>query len=270
MQSPNPTVIESTLAPYDVHAAWESVYRTPAAVRMQDRLVHQVAELLGAGPGTEVLDAGCGSGANTVRLARLGARVRAVDFSESVLEQTRRAVREAGVEQLVTVGREDLTALSLPDDSADRVLCWGVLMHVPAIERAVGELSRVLAPGGTLVVCEGNVRAPDELALRVLDRLGRTTSSVRTPSGQERWRETSAGPLLARRTDQRWLIRAFEDRGLTLRAHLPCLFTEAFVYTRPGSLGERLVHGVNDVWARAVRSPRLASDTFLVFEKPAG
>jgi SAM-dependent methyltransferase len=164
--------------------------------------------------------------------------------------------------------RENLLELSLDDQSADHVLCWGVLMHIPAIETAIEQLVRVLKPGGTLIVAEGNVRALDELALRMLDVLGRTDSRERTPAGMERWRPTPAGPLFARRADIAWLTGAFERRGLVLRRRMPCELTEAYVYLPPGSLPRRAVTALNRFWFRHVRTGRLASSNFLVFEKP--
>lgn len=47
---------------------------------------------------------------------------------------------------------EDLAQLSLPSESVPTVLCVDTLEHVFEIERAVRELRRVLAPGGTLLV----------------------------------------------------------------------------------------------------------------------
>jgi hypothetical protein len=125
----------------------------------------------------------------------------------------------------------------------------------------------VLAPGGFLVVCEGNVHAFDEIGLRLLDLLGRTTASTRAPSGRERWRDTPAGPLLARRTDLRWLIARFTRENLALRARLPHQFTEAFIFMPPGSRLARITHSFNRGWAHRVRSPALASTNFLVLQK---
>ena len=252
-----------------MYPTWEARYRTPESERLQDEQMDDLVRLLDARPGTTVLDVGCGAGANAIRLARRGVRVRAVDYAESVLEGTRANVERAGVQELVTIEREDLRDLSLPDASVERALCWGVLMHIPEIERAIGELSRVLAPGGRLAVCEGNIRSADEIGLRVLDLFGRTTASTRTASGRERWRDTPAGPLLARRTDIRWLIDAFGREDLELRARLPHQFTEAFIFMRSGSLPARLTHELNRAWAHRVKSPRLASTNFVVFEKRA-
>lgn len=263
----NSRLVESSLARPDIHQEWESRYRESDVRRMQEESLERVIGLVRARPGAFVLDVGCGSGFNAIHLARLGFQVLAVDFSEVVLANARAHTRTAGFDDRIDIDNEDLTALSLHDSSADHVLCWGVLMHIPAVEAAVSELSRVLRPGGALIVCEGNMHALDELALRVLDRFGRTVSRRRMPAGTERWRQTPAGPLLARRADIGWLIRAFEARGLVLEHRIACQLTEAYVYTRSGSRARRAIQAVNRLWFRRVRTGRLASDNFLIFRK---
>jgi SAM-dependent methyltransferase len=265
----NSQLVEDSLARPDIHDEWEGRYREADIRAFQEETFGRLIELIRPASGSRFLDAGCGTGYNAIQLARLGFDVVAADFSEEVLARARENVREAGVEERVELRRENLLELSLRDGGADHVVCWGVLMHIPEIETAISELDRVLKPGGTLIVCEGNVRALDEVALRVLDRLGRTESRKRVPAGMERWRPTPAGPLFARRTDIPWLIGAFERRGLVLRHRLACQLTEAYIYTRPGSLLRRSIQGLNRVWFRRVRSGRLASDNFLIFEKAA-
>ena len=222
----------------------------------------------GTRAGSEFLDAGCGTGFNAIRLARKGFSVRAVDFSEVVLSSARASVDTAGYTDRVAISRGDVTRLDLDDASVDNVLCWGVLMHVPELEPALSELTRVLRPRGVLIVCEGNMYAADELALRLLDRFGRTVSRRRVPSGTERWRTTPAGPLLARRADVGWLVREFEARGLVLRARLACQLTEAYVYVRPGSLVRRAIQRLNLFWLDRIRTGTIASDNFVVMQKP--
>ncbi|MDH3753378.1 MAG: class I SAM-dependent methyltransferase [Acidimicrobiia bacterium] len=60
----------------------------------------------------------------------------------------------------------DLQAIDLPDDSIDIVMTPHVLEHVPDFETALAELSRVIAPGGTLIlqvpVLQGHTAPPVE------------------------------------------------------------------------------------------------------------
>jgi SAM-dependent methyltransferase len=259
--------IEQSLAAPDIHDEWEDRYRKADIRAFQQQSLAHVIETARPAPGSTFLDAGCGSGFNAIQLAELGHPVIAVDFSDAVLDRTRANVDAAGMGGRVRVQRENLLELSLPDEGADHVLCWGVLMHIPEIDRAIDQLVRVVKPGGSLIVVEGNLHAIDELVLRLLDVLGRTDSRERVPAGMERWRPTPAGPLFARRADIGWLVRAFARRGLALRERVPCQFTEAYVYL-PDGLARRAVNALNRFWFRRVRSGRLASSNFLVFQKP--
>jgi len=60
----------------------------------------------------------------------------------------KRTVKRAGV----AVRSLDLTQLACPDASFDRVIALSVIEHVPAVERTLAEMFRVLAPGGKLLI----------------------------------------------------------------------------------------------------------------------
>jgi SAM-dependent methyltransferase len=100
--------------------------------------------------GESVLEVGVGLGTDLARFARAGAVVTGVDFSERSVEL---AGRRLALERLPgDVLVADAEALPFPDDRFDRVYSWGVLHHTPDTQRAVGELIRVLRPGGRLCV----------------------------------------------------------------------------------------------------------------------
>ena len=189
-RGPDGQVVATSLAKADIHDEWEARYRQADILALQDRAFDRALEVAQPAPGSEFLDAGCGTGFNAIRLARKGFTVRAVDFSEVILSSARANVTASGYADRISVSPGDLTRLDLGDASVDNILCWGVLMHVPELQGAMSELTRVLRPGGKLIVCEGNMYAADELALRILDRFGRTTSRRRVPSGGA---PTSAG-----------------------------------------------------------------------------
>lgn len=46
----------------------------------------------------------------------------------------------------------DLTQIAAPDNSFDRIISISVIEHIPAVERALAEMFRVLAPGGKLLI----------------------------------------------------------------------------------------------------------------------
>ncbi len=113
---------------------------------------------LGLRPGERVLDLGCGGGRHAFEAARRGARVVALDAGAEEVAQVRAmayAMAEAG--ELAEGGsvvavRGDARALPFPSGSFDRVVAAEVLEHIPEDQRAIGELARVLKPGGVLAV----------------------------------------------------------------------------------------------------------------------
>jgi SAM-dependent methyltransferase len=173
-----------------------------------------------------LLDAGCGSGGNLVRLARLGLRAEGVDIAAPAVE----ACRERGL----PVVRGSLLALPFADRSFDAVTSFDVIYHswVPDDAAAVAELVRVLRPGGLLLV-----RVP---ALKILwgahdEAVGSRHRYTRSElvrlfegAGLELQRSTYANAilfplLLVRRTLDRVLGREGSDVGF-LPAPLEWLF----------------------------------------------
>ncbi|GAA2449143.1 methyltransferase domain-containing protein [Streptomyces lavendulocolor] len=109
-------------------------------------------------PGSRVLEAGCGVGAQTVHLARSspGARLVSVDVSAASLDRARARVAAQVPDARVEWHRADLHALPFPDATFDHVFVCFVLEHLPDPEGALTALRRVLRPGGTLTVIEGD------------------------------------------------------------------------------------------------------------------
>ena len=92
-----------------------------------------------------VLEVGAGTGAFAERIFReLGADVTAVDLSPRMVE----LARERGVPASVA----DVQELPFGDGTFDCLAALWVLHHVPDLDRGLGELARVLGPGGHLVV----------------------------------------------------------------------------------------------------------------------
>jgi SAM-dependent methyltransferase len=113
---------------------------------------------LALAPGDRLLDLGCGAGRHAFEALRRGARVVAFDYDEAELKDVAAMAAAMGAAGDVAASaasattRGDATRLPFPDGSFDRVIAAEVLEHIPDDEAAIGELARVLRPGGTMAV----------------------------------------------------------------------------------------------------------------------
>lgn len=104
-------------------------------------------ELIGDVNGLRLLDAGCGDGYHTRLLARIGARVTAVDISDAMLST---AIEEERREPLgIRYELRSFTKLEGAEDASfDAAVSMMALMDTPDLEGAISEFARVLRPGG--------------------------------------------------------------------------------------------------------------------------
>ena len=107
-------------------------------------------------PGETLLDLGCGAGIDSILAAhRTGptGRVLALDFLPEMLERTKAAAAEAGLDTIQPL-EGDIEAIPLPDASVDHIISNGVINLAPRKARVVAECARVLRPGGKLTLAD--------------------------------------------------------------------------------------------------------------------
>jgi ubiquinone/menaquinone biosynthesis C-methylase UbiE len=158
--------IEANLTPQDELLADEANvarYLTPPETTPYP--LEYAFHLLGDIRGKTVVDLGCGSGINSLLLARRGAKVIGVDISESLL---RMALKRATVNQLESTHFVASSAhdLSLKEESADVVLGIAILHHLD-LRLIADETWRLLKMGGRAIFQEPIRNSP---VLRVLRR----------------------------------------------------------------------------------------------------
>lgn len=129
-------------------------------LRLQDQ-ASTLVELLHADtaypPGSRVLEAGCGVGAQTVTLAAQSpqARIVSIDISEASVAAARLAVETAGFSN-VEFRQADILNLPFSPASFDHVFLCFVLEHLARPVEVLRKLKAVLRPGGTLTAIEGD------------------------------------------------------------------------------------------------------------------
>jgi len=90
--------------------------------------------------GKDVLEVGCGTGLVLERIARFARSAKGIDLSPKMLEQARA--------RRLDVQLGDATALPFADASFDVVCSFKVIAHVRDVDVALGEMARVVRPGG--------------------------------------------------------------------------------------------------------------------------
>jgi demethylmenaquinone methyltransferase/2-methoxy-6-polyprenyl-1,4-benzoquinol methylase len=104
------------------------------------------------GPGQHALDVCCGTGDVALALARTGAEVTGLDFSPEMLAVARRRAQVSNTP--VDLVQGDALALPFADATFDAVTISYGLRNLADFAAGVGEMARVLRPGGRLVVLD--------------------------------------------------------------------------------------------------------------------
>ena len=147
-------------------------YHPKESTRLQDQAATLV-DLLHSDtfypPGSLVLEAGCGVGAQTVPLARNspGAKIISLDISRSSAAEARGKAEAAGLAN-VRVLQGDIFSLPFRKGTFDHLFVCFVLEHLPRPVEALLILKEFIKPGGTITAIEGDHGSayfhPDSLA----------------------------------------------------------------------------------------------------------
>ncbi len=152
-----------------IGACCASVYGHPMATLVMGESLHpgglalteKVARLAGVEAGSLVLDAGCGRGVSAIQLAKtLGCHVTGITLEENGVAAGTERVRREGLQDLVTLRREDLMTAALEPGSFDTVLMECVLSILPEKETSLARFREALRPGGSLAITDVTVNGP--------------------------------------------------------------------------------------------------------------
>lgn len=136
---------------------WSAHARVQAAARwerpsaeMGKHVTDALVEYANPQPGARVLDVACGTGAPSLKVARhvgTGGSVVATDLSLEPLKIAAERARKRGLSN-IEFRQADVHALPFGDDEFDLVTCRFGVMFFSDLPRALGEIRRVLRPGG--------------------------------------------------------------------------------------------------------------------------
>lgn len=158
--------------------------------------------LLGDVHGKTVVDLGCGDGVNAVVLATLGARVIAVDNSETNLKLTHERIRANGVGGRVNLVLAETGRIPVATGIVDRVLCATTLNGDSVV--AARQIRRILKPGGAAVF----------LQRLAATELGRALTGTRSLTREETGRVSRAVGRGNRRREFMLTSRLLERIGV--------------------------------------------------------
>jgi len=139
---------------------WKEIYThgdVYAGIHQQrhERVLEWVEEL-GLAADSQILEIGCGAGFLSLALAERGFNIHAIDSVDAMVTQTRQHAREAGLAEKISVEVGDISALAFEDKSFDLVLAIGVFPWIERVDRATQEMTRVLKPGGHVLLTADN------------------------------------------------------------------------------------------------------------------
>jgi 2-polyprenyl-3-methyl-5-hydroxy-6-metoxy-1,4-benzoquinol methylase len=110
-----------------------------------------VAEFLGPLHNCKILDVGCGDGTLSRSFADGTNDLTLVDLSSQMLGRALAAI-DPDKRSRVRVIRKDLFEAEIEETGFNVILCIGVLAHVENVEAAIGRLSKLMVPGGVLLI----------------------------------------------------------------------------------------------------------------------
>ena len=239
--------LENTYRDPQIHDSWRRVYHSnKAQSRFDDKIYDWLFRTLQ--PNGSWLDAGCGPGEHSVRIARsTGAGVLAIDISPAALKLASETVQSQRLGAQISLERCALEDLP-PSVKVDHVHSRGVLMHIPEWRSALGNLCDCIRNDGYLVLFENNCLSLEMLVVKAIRFFRHFRSQmVNSDGGIEFWSEEGGNPFVVRAASIKALVSVMQSHGIELVARRTASLFDIFRFPpimRPA------VIALNRIWFR--------------------
>jgi ubiquinone/menaquinone biosynthesis C-methylase UbiE len=160
---------------------WSATYESGPGARRLQALQTAALAALGLNRDDVLLDLGCGTGAAIREAAPAVRRAVGFDLSREMIAKARTLA--AGIANVEFREGDVTSPLPFSDDEFTAIVCTTAFHHFPKPLDTISEMSRVLAPGGRVVIADFNRRNPVVFAADVaLKRLQPSHFGLRSPS----------------------------------------------------------------------------------------
>ncbi|MEE0205826.1 MAG: class I SAM-dependent methyltransferase [Peptococcaceae bacterium] len=141
------------MADFDKKAPeYDAWYKTQKGALVDALETECAFSLFTPAPGMRVLDAGCGTGNFSLKMAALGAHVEGIDLSAPMIGYAREKAAASPYAEQLHFQVADLYELPFPDEYFDAVLSMAAFEFIHDDQRALDEFMRVVKPGGRVLI----------------------------------------------------------------------------------------------------------------------
>jgi ubiquinone/menaquinone biosynthesis C-methylase UbiE len=159
---------------------WSETYEQDSAARWLREIQTQALAALSLSETDVLLDVGCGTGAAVRDAAPDVSRAVGFDLSPGMIAQARE--RAAGLDNVEFHTGDVSGRLPFDDGAFTALVCTTAFHHFPKPADTIGEMSRVLAPGGRVVIADANRRHPAVFVLDLVLRMAQPShAGFRSP-----------------------------------------------------------------------------------------
>jgi 2-polyprenyl-3-methyl-5-hydroxy-6-metoxy-1,4-benzoquinol methylase len=139
-------------------AFWDNMHGDEGNPFHRQLISPAVERLLALQPGEHILDIACGNGVMARRLAALGGRVTAVDFSPALIERAKQRRQTAGhpIHYAIADATDEESLSALGEGQFDGIICTMALMDMPVIAPLYRAARRLLRPAGRFVIASAH------------------------------------------------------------------------------------------------------------------